>query len=299
MMKHNSIALVLALAAALALAKHVSAAIIYDTIGADYSQTFDTLPNAPTNVNLETQTVPKKWIDDTGAPTANQISIVGWHLWHPAENPGTTPEGGTNGHQRFRITSGNSTTGSFYSFGTNNTTDRALGALNSNTQAPIGEYLFTGASLLNDTDRRLTSFSLSYWGEQWRDGGAATPNAQALSFEYSFNATSVQDPAATWHAVSALDFVSPTFANTGGGATLVGNDAANRTFKSVSDLDFAGTGWGDGTTLWLRWKDLSDSGNDHALAVDDLTFSADIPEPASLLLLALGLIGACFARHTR
>src|SRR5215204_3120174 len=75
---------------ALLLANAARAAISYGTVGGSIMQNFDSLPNSPTNVNLQTQTVPKMWIDDTAAPTASQISLEGWYLWHPL----TDAEGG-------------------------------------------------------------------------------------------------------------------------------------------------------------------------------------------------------------
>jgi hypothetical protein len=54
-----------------------------------------------------------------------------------------------------------------------------------------------------------------------------------------------------------------------------------------------------GDTLWIRWVERNDNGNDHGLAIDDFSFSASrsvtpgvIPEPASLLVWGgVGLLG--------
>jgi hypothetical protein len=36
----------------------------------------------------------------------------------------------------------------------------------------------------------------------------------------------------------------------------------------------AGRTWADGQTLWLRWVERNDSGDDHGLAIDDFSFTA-------------------------
>ena len=56
-----------------------------------------------------------------------------------------------------------------------------------------------------------------------------------------------------------------------------------------------------GEKLWLRWVTFDDPGNDHALAIDNLSVSfstATIPEPASAAAL-LGLAALAFATGRR
>jgi hypothetical protein len=54
--------------------------------------------------------------------------------------------------------------------------------------------------------------------------------------------------------------------------------------------------------LWVRWVERNDLSNDHALAIDNLTFSvaagvapSAAPEPGSLVLLLAGLTPLGFA----
>jgi hypothetical protein len=156
---------------------------------------------------------------------------------------------------------------------------------------------YYGMRLVNNTGRHLASFTLSYNGEQWRDGGAATPNAQSITFDYSISATSIEDTLHTFTDVPALSFTSPTFTNTGGGGGLDGNSALNK--MAIGPIVVNNINWQPGGTLWLRWTDINNSGNDHGLAIDDVSFSAEIPEPASVMLSLLGMIAFLAKRRGR
>lgn len=278
-------------AAALAalLVPTAEAAILYSTPGAAYTQNFDSLPITPSNASLGS--TPLGWIDDSSAPPAGNFSIPGWYLYHPL----VQTEGGANGNQRLRIGGGSTNTGAFWSYGAASTPERALGSLAANTlanasPATTNNSMYLGARFTNNTGVTLDNFTLSYVGEQWRDGGSATPNAQALTFEWKVAAANLQD--AGFIAAAALDFTSPTFVNAGGGAAADGNTAANQ--ATIGPVAVGGLNWLPGQDLWIRWSDLNNAGNDHALAIDDLRFSADVvPEPAGFgmaLLAGAGLL---------
>lgn len=83
-----------------------------------------------------------------------------------------------------------------------------------------------------------------------------------------------------------MTFTSPQVGNPA--VVLDGNASANRASLSgtVSSIN-----WTSGSTLWIRFVDLNDSGSsDLTLAIDNVSFTA-VPEPASALLGALGLLG--------
>ncbi|MEX2172086.1 MAG: hypothetical protein WD851_22390 [Pirellulales bacterium] len=280
-----------ALAAALAIVtlSPAQAAIIYSTIGSTYSQNFNSLPITPQNTNRGDS--PAGWTDDNPSPGANNFSIVGFYLFHPT---GLT-EGGFSGNQRLRAGTGSSNTGAFYSYGDSGMTERALGGLNSGSLSNTNANMFLGARFTNSTGAVMTSFTLSYDGEQWRDGGAATPSAQRLDFDYSLNATTIQDNLATFVNVDALDFVSPVFANTGGGNAVAGNTTG---MVPIGPVTVTGINWAPGSDLWIRWRDVNNSGNDHGLAIDNLQFSA-IPEPGSVVLFVSAVLALLGYRRFR
>src|SRR4029077_6029693 len=107
----------------------------------------------------------------------------------------------------------------------------------------------------------LNSFTLSYTGEQWRDGGSGSAILNKLSFEYSTTAASLTD--AGFVADVTLDFTAIHNNNTAD-AVLDGNDSANQILLSDT---ITGLSWAPGQTLFLRWTDLNETGNDDALAI--------------------------------
>jgi hypothetical protein len=286
---HLRTTIALAITLLISNANQTRAAIIYSTSGSTYSQNFDSLPNTPENSSLGTTANGIGWTDDNASPPSGQFSIVGWYLFHPISQA----EGGANGNQRMRIGAGTVNTGAFMSFGASGSTERALGAVNSNTLAAAGTgSAYYGARLTNNTGQTLTEFTLSYNGEQWRDGGNSPAVAQSLTFGYMVGAANIQDPGFIT-GETALNFNSPVFTNTGSGAAVNGNVAGRVAIGPKA----VGVNWAPGTDLWIRWADLNDTGNDHGLGIDDLNFSADVPEPSSLMLLAAAVVGLALAKR--
>src|SRR6185295_12282897 len=113
--------------------------------------------------------------------------------------------------------------------------------------------------------------------------GATSPAvsvAQSVDFQYQVAnpgvITAVNTPSTGWLDNDPLDFTSPTFGTTAA-ATLDGNAAGNRVAESAT-LSIA---IANGQEVWLRWKDIDHAGNDHGLAVDDLSVTANgAPETA-------------------
>ncbi len=120
--------------------------------------------------------------------------------------------------------------------------------------------------LQNDSGNTLTEFSISYSGEQWRNGG--NTNTHSLSFEYGFG-TSFSAVSSWTAAGSSFNFTS--IVNTSTAAAVVGNVAGLAAGRGGT---VTGLNWTAGQSLWLRWVDLNDTGNDHGLAIDDVSFTA-------------------------
>lgn len=283
-------------ALALALCGESPAAVIYSTPGSTYSQNFDSLPNTPTDTNIETAAFTDGWQDDVDPTVSAQsdVSIPGWYLWHSVS---PTSENGFNGRQRMRIGAGGANTGAFMSFGSASSTERALGSVGSTTIAnqPTGTppnndtRVLRALRLTNGTGVTLTDVTVTYDGEQWRDGGDTATPSETMLFDYSLDATAPQT--GTYVPVAALNFVSPVNANTGGGAAVDGNVAGRVNNISAT---ISGISWLPGTDLWLRWDDPQRLGNDHGMAIDDVDVSAisnPIPEPSCLVLLAVAVAG--------
>ena len=176
---------------------------------------------------------------------------AGWYL----------AETGTNANTSYTAGDGSGMSGDTYSFGTGTSTDRAFGTLLSGSLTSR-----IGAQLRNDSGQALSEIAVAYTGEQWRLG--ATGRADKLQFEYSLNATSLSDSSATWAALPALDFSSPT--TTGSAGALDGNAAANKVAISAS---ITGINLAANATIWVRWIDINVSGSDDALAIDNISFA--------------------------
>ena len=210
--------------------------------GSDYTENFDTLPNtgSPTFAGAGPFDVP----DASGG------SLAGWSFYK---------SGGSGANALFKIDNGSLTSGSVYSYGTTSATDRALGSLASGTTAST-----FGLTLTNDTASTLTSFTLTYTGEQWRRGSAA---ANTLAFSFAQGATDISN--GSFIDAASLSFIAPV--TTGMNAALDGSLPANQTAISQT---ISGLSWAPGTTLTLRWVDIDNTGSDDGLAIDNLTFAA-------------------------
>jgi endonuclease G, mitochondrial len=187
----------------------------------------------------------------------------------------STIAGAYSNRTTYNSGTGSSNAGALYSFGiagTNPVADRALGSVGSSGTATV----FWGVRLTNNSGSMITSLAISYAGEQWRNGGATSPNvslAQNVDFQYqvadSGVVTGVNAPSTGWLDHDPLDFTSPTF-GTSTAAALDGNAGANRVQKSATLVVTVAPG----QEVWLRWVDIDHPGSDHGMAIDDLVVTA-------------------------
>lgn len=279
---YRLIAVTIAAGLAIASSYEMHGQISYSIPGSLYSENFDSLPaDAPNNASIET-VYTDGWRDNTTTTAPTHVSVPGWYLYHPIS---PASENGFNGNQRLRFGPG-ANTGAFWAFRTT-TEEEALGSIGSTTVAGNGTNMNMALRLVNNTGLTLDGFTLTYDGEQWRDG--QSPSGETLLFDYSLTATeSDWFSAATFTAVPALNFTSPVVAGISSGGTAVDGNTAGKQADITATV--SGISLAPGGELWLRWSDPQLANNaDDGLAVDNVRFTA-VPEPSGLILLASGLI---------
>ncbi len=250
-------AVVCRLLAGLASFGTLAAQISYDSQETVYSQNFDTLPSTGSTFT---------WTHNS--------TITGWYA---ATSVGT-------GFNSAGVTTGSTTSGGLYSFGSSASTDRALGSIGSGS---AGNF-YWGVKLVNNTSTTITGFTVTYTGEQWRNSAAA---AQATTVSYSLSATDLKT--GTYQTITTLGFTSPITGGTAG--ALNGNTSANRTV--IGPITVNNINWAPGAALWIRFYDPDHTGTDHGLAIDDFSFQAASSQssaydpPAGYYNAATGLTG--------
>ncbi|MEG4993174.1 CARDB domain-containing protein [Microcoleus sp. B4-D1] len=219
-----------------------------------YTQNFDSLAN-------------------TGTPTwTNDTTLPGWFLYRQPATPAATAI------TAYTANNGAIGTGNFYSYGSTSSTDRALGGLGSGgayfgspTSGNIAGWIAFSAT--NTTGSTINSLNVSFNGEQWRNNGNAT--AQPMVLEYGLGATF---DSVTWTVPGGnFDWTSPVATTTA--AAVDGNVAGQVAGRGGA---LTGLNWANNNTLWFRWVERNDSGNDHGLAIDD--FSLSLPAQPDLTI---------------
>lgn len=245
------------------------AAVSVGSVGFSYTQDFDSLTTSTTAV---------PWVNDSTLP--------GWSLFTSTLADAPTILGGN----------GSANTGSFYSFGATGSGDRALGGtasggtyFGSPASGTVAGYI--AVAFTNNSGSALDGFTISFNGEQWRNGGNASAQPMVLEFGLGASFGTV----GPWTAPVFLTWNSPVVGTTA--AAVDGNTAGLVTGLSAT---VGGLGWAAGDTLWLRWIERNDAGNDHGLAIDDLSFSVSaVPEPGALALMLAGLAAVGFVARRR
>ncbi|MBL7746171.1 MAG: hypothetical protein JNM19_01980, partial [Chitinophagaceae bacterium] len=212
-----------------------------NAVSTNYTEDFNALTNGT-------------WTDGT--------TVTGWYA--KTDNTATIATYGAN--------TGTTTAGGLYAYGvagTNPLSERALGFVSSNA--------FTGGSgtgkgyigwrLRNNTGSAISSITVTWTGEQWRKENNAA--AHSLSLYYQTGTTVTNLTAGTWTAAPST-FTSPITGATAA-AALDGNAGANRV-AGISVTITVAIAAGD--EIMLRWEDLNDAGNDHFMAIDDVTINA-------------------------
>ncbi|HMO38421.1 MAG TPA: hypothetical protein PKC76_03915, partial [Saprospiraceae bacterium] len=203
-------------------------------------------------------------LEISGTPAwSNNTTLSGWFLFR---QPASSPVAITT----YIASTGGSNSGSFYSYGNAASTDRALGGLGSGgayfgSPAAGAVAGWIAVAFTNNTGSTINSINISFDGEQWRNGG--NTDAQTMVLEYGIGATF--GAVATWTAPGGnFDWTSPV---TGASGTGIDGNVAGLVSNRGGTLNMLN--WANGATLWIRWIELNDPGNDHGLAIDNFSFS--------------------------
>lgn len=177
-------------------------------------------------------------------------------------------EAGTNANTTYAAGNGGSSTGNTYSYGTDGSSERAFGGLQSSSLIPT-----VGACFRNLTGSTVTAFQIEYDGEQWRLGNLG--RLDKLDFQFSTDATSLTT--GTWMDFDGLDFIAPNSTTAGG--ILDGNAAGNRTADitaTISSLTIA-----NGASFYIRYNSFDALNSDDGLAVDNFSLTATLGATAA------------------
>jgi hypothetical protein len=171
----------------------------------------------------------------------------------------TLAEIGTGADVFYGVDNGSSNTGNTYSYGASSSTERAFGTLRSFAVQPE-----LRATFRNDTQAMITSATVAYRGEHWRQGEAreSSDPPDRLDFSYSTDGTNFLDG-------DALDYVAPVDTGPAGardGNLDVNSGQENGTIDAISIPP--------GGSLTLRWTDRDISGSDDGIAIDDFSLTA-------------------------
>lgn len=186
---------------------------------------------------------------------------------------------------------GTNSSGGIYNYGSTANSDRSLGALSSGSTIPG-----FGALIKNETGQTLEGVQISFTAKFWR----STTNNNTLTFGYglvdgsNFTTTNFLT-ASNASALTAADVVYPAGTNN---AALDGNLPANQIALNNLTITQAVA---PGATLFIRWQDANDAGNDAGLAIDNVSLTAlgsaaaPIPPTITSTNAFSGTVGVAFS----
>jgi hypothetical protein len=227
-----------------------------------YTQNFDSL-GATTISNVISLTTGVQ----TGLGSAVSTNLNGWYAAKIA---------GSGGIANIVADNGSGSSGAIYNYGSTNSpanSDRSLGTL------PSGSFTGAfGALVVNNTGETINSIIINLTGKFWR---SSTSAQNVFTFGYgkidnsTFSANNFLSAAGA-SALPGANVVGPPPVTTNG--PLDGNDPANQV--AISNVAIP-VSLAPGESMFFRWQDFNDVGNDAGLAIDNLslTASTNLPLP--------------------
>jgi hypothetical protein len=203
-----------------------------------------------------------------GLGLGSTVNMPGWYGWEATQAPGT----------KLGAQQGGQTTGGIISFGAyygspgsnavNNVQNRALGLLATST---TGQTAF-GLGLINKGTNTLNQITLRFIGELWHEQAVQ----QKLQFGYLIDVAGTNSTftAATNTTTTWVPSLNVTGFPTGSSGGVDGTAVTNQITNSISSLPI--TNWAPGTTLWLVWTLTNSIGGAQGIAIDNLSFSANV-----------------------
>ncbi len=213
--------------------------------------------------------------------SGTQAAISGVNGWVGAKLSGT---GATA--TALTVDDGTSNSGGIFNYGVTGDADRSLGMLASGSN-----IMGFGVEIVNNWTFPLLQFTITFDREQYRSSSVTT-NTMAFAYGVSGGTATGSNflTDVSLVANTAGDLVGDAFVTTNGKLappSIITNVTA--TINLVAAVPVGGS-------LYLRWTDVNDTGNDAGIAIDNFRFNA-IPAPGSIALLGLG--GLAAARRKR
>jgi len=181
---------------------------------------------------------------------------------------------------------GSSNSGAMFSYALTATPgERAIGTLASGSNA----FAF-GFEVMNNAAYSLTEFTVSFEGEEYRKASStatSTAPVNVLAFAWGVSGGSITSS----NFLSDGTMTPNTAGDVVGTAPMPNGTPASGivvyTSLGTTTVTITGLNVAPGQSIFVRWSDFNDLGNDAGLAIDNFTFNA-VPTPGSLALLGLG-----------
>jgi acid phosphatase type 7 len=210
---------------------------------------------------------------DSMGPTGT-TPPVGWHV-----GPAAGAQGVIN-LATLAVGDGSTSLVTNWNLGSSGSSDRALG---SQAGSAAGGDLNMEVRLRNNVLSNITSFTVTYDGEQWLANGVSEA-PQYLVMYFSTNGSNFVPLPPAFTFTSRVD---------SGTSALNGNLAANRT-PNLGGLYTPPTPIPPEAVFYLRWYDTNNSGSDHQMGIDNVSIAAASYSAVELAILTSPAEGALF-----